>query len=400
MKTNRFWTTVQIALDVFGERRLLQSRNLLVITGIAIGTAAVISMIHLGHNARLHSLNEFQTMGPDLFVVALQQTGSHPSNLSIDAVNQLPTEGLGVEVAAATISTSNLLRSGTTAFEAQGVAAGEAIYTIGGATLQRGRFTSNLDGHLPHAVLGANIAQAIELQRLAPIAIGEKLTYGDQVLSVVGILAPTPANPLLTLNFDSSIFLPLEASRRVAPNSEPSFLVGRFVASMGEERMQGAIESYLQSHMQAGQAHLRTAQQLIEGVEAQMRIYAMLLFGIGGISLVVSGVGIMNVMLMRVLEKRQEIGIRQALGARRSDIRLMFLSETIGLSLIGGAVGLAFGHVSGWLFAERAGWSFESSSLALPLGIGMAAVVGLFFGLYPAERAARLDPVVALRGEG
>jgi putative ABC transport system permease protein len=151
--------------------------------------------------------------------------------------------------------------------------------------------------------------------------------------------------------------------------------------------------------MTSGAVQVTTAREMIASIEEQMRIYAALILGIGAVSLVVGGVGIMNVMLMSVMERRQEIGLRLAVGARCRDIRLMFLSETLILSAIGSATGTSVGYLAGWIFAGSSGWQFEAALLALPLGAGMALIVGLFFGIYPAARAARLEPVAALRSE-
>ncbi|MGZ2402765.1 FtsX-like permease family protein [Rhizobium ruizarguesonis] len=158
-------------------------------------------------------------------------------------------------------------------------------------------------------------------------------------------------------------------------------------------------QGYFAKHMSAGTMQVATAREMIASIEAQMKIYATLILGIGAVSLVVGGVGIMNVMLMSVMERRQEIGLLLAIGARRKDIRLMFLSETLVLSTIGSAVGVVIGYLAGWVFADSSGWQFEAAPMALPLGAGMTLVVGLFFGIYPASRAARLDPLAALRSE-
>lgn len=391
--------SAEIVMEALRDRDLVRSRNLLALTGIAIGTAAVIAMLHLGYNARLHSLKQFTLLGTDLFVARIQQTDSRQIDLRVDAVLDLAAADLGVESAAGVVSTRATLQAGSARIEASAIAASDAIYAIGGARLQTGRLTSDLDGYSAYAVLGAEIASAVGRERGTPVEPGDRLVFGNQVLTVIGILAPTPFSTILTIEYDSSIFVPIGAARRIAPELPISMIAGRFSPGVEDQAGAEAVKQYLESRMRSGRVDVRTARELIDGVEAQMQIYALLLFGIGAVSLLVSGVGIMNVMFMRVLERRQEIGIRQALGARRSHIRLMFLSETLGLSLIGGAVGIGLGHVSGWLFAESSRWAFEPSPLALPLGVGMAAVVGLFFGLYPAERAARLDPVVALRGD-
>ncbi len=139
-------------------------------------------------------------------------------------------------------------------------------------------------------------------------------------------------------------------------------------------------------------------QQLLEGMAQQSRMFSWLLAGLGGISLLVGGVGVMNVMVMNVSERRREIGVRMALGARPRDIAGLFLLEAVVLSACGALIGAVCGVAAAWLFVFFSDWStFSLSILSLPLGIGSSLAIGLFFGLNPAMTAARLEPVQALR---
>ena len=131
----------------------------------------------------------------------------------------------------------------------------------------------------------------------------------------------------------------------------------------------------------------------------QMRLFALLLGTVGGISLLVGGIGVMNIMLVSVTERRLEIGVRRALGARRADIQRQFLIESMILSLLGGVIGIALGVGASYAICRYTGWAFQVSFPAVGLGVGVASGAGVFFGFYPAYQAARLDPVVALRGK-
>ena len=146
------------------------------------------------------------------------------------------------------------------------------------------------------------------------------------------------------------------------------------------------------------QVQVRSAEELIEQMHRQMRLYTLLLGAVGGISLLVGGIGVMNVMLVAVTERRAEIGIRRALGARRRDVQAQFLSEAMLLSLLGGVVGVLLALAATYGICQFAGWVFTVSVGGTALGTVVAGSAGVFFGFYPAYQAARLDPVTALQG--
>ena len=128
-------------------------------------------------------------------------------------------------------------------------------------------------------------------------------------------------------------------------------------------------------------------------------MFALLLGAVGGIALLLGGIGVMNVMLVSVTERRVEIGIRRALGARRRDIQWQFLIESIILSLVGGGFGIALGIGASYVICRLSSWAFQVPVVAVVLGVGVAGAAGVFFGFYPAWQAARLDPIAALRGK-
>jgi len=195
------------------------------------------------------------------------------------------------------------------------------------------------------------------------------------------------------------VIIPQAAMRRIATQTQGSTIL----AAADEDTDPILAAEILKEHLSAlygGQGvQVQSARQLIEGMQKQASIMSGLLAAIGGISLLVGGVGVMNVMLMNVSERRREIGLRMALGARRSHIRTMFLIEAALLSLTGGIFGTILGMLAAYIYADFSGWDFTPSSLALPLGAVISAGIGLFFGAYPAASAARLDPIETLRAE-
>jgi putative ABC transport system permease protein len=145
--------------------------------------------------------------------------------------------------------------------------------------------------------------------------------------------------------------------------------------------------------------YIETQQDIIETQQATTEAFRSLLAWVAGVSLVVGGIGIMNIMLVSVTERTREIGIRQAVGARPADIRLQFLLEALVLSLVGGLIGVAAGVGGSWLFGQTSEMNTVVALGSIPLAFGSAATVGMFFGFYPANKAARLDPIEALRHE-
>jgi putative ABC transport system permease protein len=382
----------ELLIDAAWNLHGLKGRTALALLGIAIGTTAVIAMLHIGHNARLEAIRQFEAMGLDLAAIVPRVSGG----LSERAVRSLTEKVGGVIVIAPLMRTGGTVRVGRRTVGVEVLAVDETAYSVSKAVIERGRPTSNLDGFAPFAVVGSGAAAEIAAIHGRPLAIGDELTLNRQIVSVVGILSDSAPNLVLGIDLNRSVIVPFAAARRFAQPKIDAVLA-RLAPGADDAAVARAIEDFLASTTRSQGAVVQTARQMIAGVEQQLRIYGLLLLAIGAISLAVGGIGIMNVMLMNVVERRQEIGLRRALGARRADIRVMFVAEALILSACGTVAGIFLGFLVGWIFARSSGWSFSPAPLAVPLGVAMAITVGVFFGGYPAARAARLDPVTALR---
>jgi len=216
---------------------------------------------------------------------------------------------------------------------------------------------------------------------------------------VIGITRSQPAAILIPVQADDSLFLPLEGLRRVMNDPQISNLIVRVAPGQDTNQLADALTLALKQRLRGREVEVQVPQQMIDGMTRQSRTFGYLLMALGGISLVGGGVGVMNVMLMNVSERRREIGVRMALGARRKDIRNLFLLEAVTLTAVGALSGALLGMAAAYLYARMSGWQFSLAVLSLPLGVGSTLLVGLFFGLYPAISASRLQPVEALRDE-
>ncbi|HEV2153201.1 ABC transporter permease [Bradyrhizobium sp.] len=390
----------ELAFDAASNLQALKGRTVLALVGIAIGTAAVIAMLHIGYNARKETMQQFDVLGIDLVNVTPRSDGMKNAVIPLETARDVAAVGVGVIAAAPFILTGTSVRIGRSSLQANLVAATDGIYSLAKAEIATGRRTSDLDGFAPFAVLGAVLAKDIAASTGRLVRIGDQISLDGQVMTVIGILAGVYSNMVLGLDLDRSVVIPYAAARRLIPSPQITNVAARIDIANDDTIVSEKISEYFGARMRGGGGvSVQTARQLIATLDQQMRIYGLLLLAIGTVSLVVGGVGVMNVMLMSVMERRREIGIRLAIGARRHDIRVMFLIEALLLSAAGSAIGTVLGTLTGWLFARSSGWTFAAAPAALPLGAGMALVVGLFFGSYPAARAARLDPIVALRSD-
>jgi putative ABC transport system permease protein len=277
----------------------------------------------------------------------------------------------------------------------------EEGYAAGGTTMKAGRFFTDLENshHMPVVVIGADVPKQI-MPNLDPI--GKRILVDGHELEVVGVMDRPAAS--LPGQDDTRVLIPYFTMHKIFPNAQENMLIviaydGEMVKAQDETRSILRLSRRV-SFNAPDNFSMTTAEQMIEqfhGVTATVAIVMVILSSIG---LLVGGIGVMNIMLVSVTERTREIGVRKAIGARRSDIVVQFLTEAVVLTVMGGVIGLFVG----WLISRAAGLIFPSLPTAVPLwaasmGVLVSVGVGLFFGIWPASRAARLDPVEALRYE-
>ena len=375
-----------------------RQRSLLALLGIAIGIGSVIAMISIGMIVREEALKHFRELGTDILNITLRQGGAEVSRDIVTPKDTLGLLSLSTIAAVAPFATTygETTFAGKTIRETTFIGATASLADLNKLKLEQGRFISDLDHRRYFCVIGAGVAAELRQLGMERI-VGETLHAGNGAYTVIGVLRYTPQG---RRRFDSnhSIFIPVSTAQRVFRNPDVNFITARMSPGVHHLSATQAVTQYFQRTKPGLEVRVRSAEQLIEQMQKQMQLFALMLGSVGAISLLVGGIGIMNVMLVAASERRQEIGIRRALGARRLDIQTQFLIESLMLSLAGGVVGVAAGIATTWVICQFSDWTFLVSVGAMVLGVSVASAAGVFFGFYPAWQAARLDPIAALRG--
>jgi len=372
-------------------RRLRASLSAL---GIAIGVAAIVAVLGLSASSQAGLLAEIDRLGTNLLTVTQGQTLSgRAAQLPLAAPRMIARIGPVTQVQDTGTTSASAYRSplippiDTNALSVE--AASLQLLPALAVTLAQGHYLNAATATVPVAVLGAAAAQRLGIDR---VHAGERIWVGGQWFYVAGILNPA----VLTPDIDSAVLVGFPAAERyLGFNGHPTTIYVRSQTSQV-----GAVQSVLASTANPeAPSEVNVSQPsaaLVARADAQSALNGLFL-GLGAVALLVGGVGVANIMVISVLERRSEIGLRRALGATRGHIRTQFLSEAILLAVLGGAIGVGAGALATAIYASVKGWAIVIPGLAWGGGIGAALAIGAIAGLLPALRAARLSPTDALR---
>jgi putative ABC transport system permease protein len=385
------------AAEALGNLRAQGQRSALALLGILIGAASIVAVLTVGHMAQQQTLKMFRHLGVDMLNIHAMPSDSAPTGvLDRATIERLPWSDPAVVAAAPLINDHEAVSAGVKTATVAVAAVTEAFPKLMSIPMRQGRFIQSIDDDNLVAVVGAGAAEKLSAPG-APIAPGARIALKGYVFTVIGVSGPVPFTPLDALEINDAVLVPLSGARRVFDPPQPTSALirlrpGTDLTAAGQ-RISAALAN------PTANLQVIKARDVIKSMNAQKVIHGQLLTAVGAISLLVGGIGVMNVMLMGVMERRREIGLRAAIGATPADLGLMFLIEAAALAFVGGMAGLACGLLAALVTAKVSGWSFSVALWVLPLGPGVATLVGVAFGLYPALKAARLNPIEALRSE-
>lgn len=403
----QFTETIRVALHALRTNAL---RSLLTMLGIVIGVGAVIAMIALGNGAQNSVKERIARLGTTVLQVNPQrvQQGGVGTGTQAKLTFQDVTFILDRSTAVLDVNPQQdrnlqvVWKNKNTNVQITGTLPN--FLTVRGFAVAKGAMFTTADDNARKkvAVLGGGVAELLGVDNPDAL-IGEQLRIGGRQFTVVGVLESKGSTGFG--DGDQQILIPFQTGRFGTFGTDR--INDIWVRAAGEDSVEAAM-GQIQSAMRrshkllAGKPDdfsIRNQADFLQTLNETTQTFTLLLAGIAGVSLLVGGIGIMNIMLVSVTERTREIGIRKALGATKVNILLQFLTESVVLCLLGGAVGIGAGMLAAYEFQKLAGWSAAVDLKSILLSFGFASVIGLVFGVWPARQAAQLDPIEALRFE-
>ncbi|MBC8102288.1 MAG: ABC transporter permease [Cytophagales bacterium] len=403
-----FWESLRVAFSALLANKL---RSLLTMLGVIIGVGSVIIMVAIVQGARQQIVQDFKGDGADvLFAVYAPKRGEQRTGGSFEGLTQRDAEAIFQRVPeldsiAPELETSLKAIRGKREFQANAIGVTDTYTDVTNLDVVRGRFVTGEDNNIwaKVCIIGDKVRTELfgsedALGKTLVVQLGANRTP----LTVVGILRHKERSGFGS-NPDEQILLPLTTLQKRLSGTETLSQVSARADGLNVEGAADAVFAVLKSRHpdHAKDFIVDTQEGLLQRLDSVLIIFQLILGGVGGLSLLVGGIGIMNIMLVSVTERTREIGIRKAIGAKRQDILIQFVTESMVVSGLGGLLGCAFGYGVSKAISSLAGDKLPTfvPLWAAVMGFTFAVAVGMFFGIYPAVRASRLDPIDALRYE-
>ncbi len=410
---NKIGPAMKIA---FRALRINKLRSSLTMLGIIIGVGAVIAMVAVGSGATQRIRDQIASIGSNVIMVmpgsitasGIRLGSGYAVSLTLDDAKAIARDCPAVQAVAPSSRSGAQVVYGNNNWATSIYGTTPDYLTIRDIAIQSGAaFTDqDVDADAKVALLGQTVVDNL-FNGADPV--GQVIRIKRVPLTVVGTLVPKGQSPT-GQDQDDVVIVPISTAQKklFGVNQARANSVGSLmVQARGPQFIQAAqdeMRSVLRQrhHLQSGQDDdfsIRNLEEVFQAQETSSRVMSILLAAIASVSLIVGGIGIMNIMLVSVTERTREIGLRQAVGAKTRDILTQFLVEAVTLSILGGVIGIALGILASKLISMFAQWSTLVSPGAILLAFVFSALVGVFFGFYPARKAALLDPIEALRYE-
>jgi putative ABC transport system permease protein len=403
-----FMNTFRLALRALARNKM---RSALTMLGIIIGVGAVIAVVSIGQGAQYMVQQGIQAMGTNVVFIAAgsgRPGGARVGyggvkTLTIDDMNAILREIPLIKQAAPSVNSRRQVVYGNQNWSTSVTGTTPNFFDIRNWSIQAGSVFSDEEVDLAAnvCVIGTTVAKNLFLDENP---VGKTMRIGNLPFRVDGVLESKGQN-VIGQDQDDAIYAPYTTvQRKISGITWVQFISASAVSQVASVAAVGPITSLLRERHRIrlgddDDFFVRTQSEVADLMNQTQSVMTMLLGGIASVSLLVGGIGIMNIMLVSVTERTREIGVRMAVGATESDVQRQFLVEAVTLSMMGGAIGILFGLVGSALISNFLSWPTLVSFKAIVTAAIFSAAVGIFFGYYPARKAARLDPIEALRYE-
>lgn len=404
-------STVKIAVNALSINKM---RSGLTMLGIIIGVAAVIAMISVGSGAREQVSKQISSIGSNLLIIlpgaatsgGLRMGFGSTPTLTSDDAKAIAAEVPGAAYAAPLLPGTAQVVYGNQNWSTIITGTSPGFFDLRDWPVEFGAiFTQrDVDGATKVALVGRTVKENLfgDEDPMGKIIRIKKIPF-----KVIGVLSGKGQSPM-GQDQDDSVYIPVTtAQKKLFGTTFPGMVRIITVKAVSPSVLKEAEKNIVallrqRHHISTGREDdfsIRNLTEILATAEQAARIMSILLGSIASVSLIVGGIGIMNIMLVSVTERTREIGIRMAVGARGGDILMQFLIEAVVLAIIGGCIGIVLGIVGSWFISHFAGWEISISAVAIFLSFSFSALVGVFFGFYPARKASLLAPVECLRYE-
>ncbi|HVI94566.1 MAG TPA: ABC transporter permease [Anaeromyxobacter sp.] len=403
--------TFRVALRALGRNKL---RSFLTTLGMVIGVSAVIAMVAIGDGAKARVEESFAAMGSNMLIILPGTTsmggaqggfGSMPT-ITWDDLHAIQTDVPAVRYAAPVLRTSAQVLSEDQNWGTSVSGTTPDYFAIRNWAVARGVgiTASDVDSGTKVAVLGQTVVDKLYGTNADPV--GQQVRIKNIPFQVVGVLVKKGQSPV-GQDYDDAVFVPSTTFQTKIQGGLKNYLSGTiYVGAAGSDtqRAENQIRGLLRDRHHLGSSadddfSIRNLAEMANAQQEGTRTLTTLLASIAAVSLLVGGIGIMNIMLVSVTERTREIGVRMAVGAKSGDILLQFLAEALALAVMGGIIGVLLGLGAAWRLAASFGWPVMFRPDVILIAVGFSGLVGVGFGLYPARKASALDPIQALRYE-